>query len=50
MAKTYNVAVVSAGSLVGEAILDLLAKRKFPIGKFMRWNLQPMANNTSISA
>lgn len=33
MAKTYNVAVVGAGSLVGEAILDLLAKRKFPIGK-----------------
>ncbi len=33
MSKTYNVAVVGAGSLVGEAILDLLAKRKFPIGK-----------------
>lgn len=33
MAKTYNVAVVGAGSLVGEAILDVLAKRKFPIGK-----------------
>ncbi|WP_202718002.1 aspartate-semialdehyde dehydrogenase [Thiothrix subterranea] len=33
MAKTYNVAVVGTGSLVGEAILDLLAKRKFPIGK-----------------
>jgi aspartate-semialdehyde dehydrogenase len=33
MSKTYNIAVVGAGSLVGEAILDLLAKRKFPIGK-----------------
>ncbi len=33
MTKTYNVAVVGAGSLVGEAILDVLAKRKFPIGK-----------------
>jgi aspartate-semialdehyde dehydrogenase len=33
MAKTYNVAVVGAGTLVGEAILDLLAKRKFPIAK-----------------
>lgn len=33
MAKTFNVAVVGTGSLVGEAILDLLAKRKFPIGK-----------------
>ena len=33
MIKTYNVAVVGAGSLVGEAILDVLAKRKFPIGK-----------------
>jgi aspartate-semialdehyde dehydrogenase len=33
MSKTYDVAVVGAGSLVGEAILDLLAKRKFPLGK-----------------
>ncbi|WMP16634.1 aspartate-semialdehyde dehydrogenase [Thiothrix lacustris] len=33
MSNTYNVAVIGAGSLVGEAILDLLAKRKFPIGK-----------------
>lgn len=33
MTKTYNIAVVGTGSLVGEAILDLLAKRKFPIGK-----------------
>jgi aspartate-semialdehyde dehydrogenase len=33
MSKTYNIAVVGAGSLVGEAILDLLAKRKFPVGK-----------------
>ncbi len=33
MSKTYNIAVVGAGSLVGEAILDLLATRKFPIGK-----------------
>ncbi|QTR49961.1 aspartate-semialdehyde dehydrogenase [Candidatus Thiothrix anitrata] len=33
MAKTYNIAVVGAGSLVGEAILDLLGKRKFPYAK-----------------
>ncbi len=33
MTKTYNIAVVGASSLVGEAILDLLAKRKFPVGK-----------------
>jgi aspartate-semialdehyde dehydrogenase len=33
MTKTYNIAVVGATSLVGEAILDVLAKRKFPFGK-----------------
>lgn len=33
MSKTYDVAVVGAGSLVGEAILDLLASRRFPVGK-----------------
>lgn len=33
MTKTYNIAVVGAVSLVGEAILDVLAKRKFPFGK-----------------
>lgn len=33
MIKTYNIAVVGATSLVGEAILDVLAKRKFPFGK-----------------
>lgn len=33
MAKRYDIAVVGAGSLVAEAILDLLAQRKFPVGK-----------------
>lgn len=33
MTRTYNIAVVGASSLVGEAILDLLAKRKFPSAK-----------------
>jgi len=33
MTKTYNIAVVGATSLVGEAILDVLAKRRFPFGK-----------------
>jgi aspartate-semialdehyde dehydrogenase len=33
MTRTYNIAVVGASSLVGEAILDLLARRKFPSAK-----------------
>ena len=33
MTRTYNIAVVGASSLVGEAILDLLAKRKFSSAK-----------------
>ena len=32
MATTYNIAVAGATSLVGEAILELLAERKFPVG------------------
>lgn len=33
MGKTYDIAVVGASSLVGEAILDLLASRRFPVGR-----------------
>lgn len=33
MGAIYDVAVVGAGSLVGEAILDLLASRRFPVGR-----------------
>lgn len=40
MSTTYNVAVVGATSLVGEALLDLLAERAFPVG-----TLTPLAHN-----
>ena len=33
MSKTFDVAVVGATGVVGEAMLDLLAERKFPVGK-----------------
>lgn len=33
MSKTLDLAVIGATTLVGEAILDLLASRKFPFGK-----------------
>ena len=33
MSKTYNVAVVGATGAVGEAMLDILAERKFPVDK-----------------
>jgi aspartate-semialdehyde dehydrogenase len=32
MSKTYDVAVVGATGLVGEAMIDLLAERAFPVG------------------
>jgi len=33
MSKTYDVAVVGATGAVGECMLDILAARKFPVGK-----------------
>ncbi len=33
MSKTYDVAVVGATGAVGQAMLDILAERKFPVGK-----------------
>ncbi len=32
MSKTFNIAVVGATGVVGEAILEILADRKFPVG------------------
>ena len=33
MSKTYDVAVVGATGVVGESMLEILAERKFPVGK-----------------
>ncbi len=33
MSKTYDVAIVGATGVVGEALLEILASRKFPVGK-----------------
>ena len=33
MSRTFDVAVVGATGLVGESLLELLAERKFPVGK-----------------
>ena len=33
MSKTYDVAVVGATGAVGQAMLDVLAQRKFPVGR-----------------
>jgi aspartate-semialdehyde dehydrogenase len=33
MSDTYNVAVVGATGVVGEALFEILAERKFPVGK-----------------
>lgn len=42
MTKTYNVAVVGATGAVGEAMLEILEQRKFPVGK-----LYPLASARS---
>jgi aspartate-semialdehyde dehydrogenase len=42
MSKIFNVAVVGATGLVGEAMLSLLAERKFPLGK-----VYPLASQRS---
>ncbi len=42
MSKTYNVAVVGATGAVGEAMLEILAERAFPVGE-----VYPLASNRS---
>jgi len=34
MSKTFTVAVIGAASLVGEALIELLAEREFPVSEF----------------
>ena len=41
MAKTYDIAVVGASGLVGEALLDTLAARKFPVGQLFALEADP---------
>ena len=43
MSKTFNVAVVGATGLVGNAMLEILAERKFPLGRVF-----PVASERSI--
>jgi aspartate-semialdehyde dehydrogenase len=43
MPDTYDVAVVGATGVVGEAMLEILAERKFPVGK-----LYPLASERSV--
>jgi aspartate-semialdehyde dehydrogenase len=43
MSKTYDVAVVGATGVVGEALLEILASRKFPVGR-----VYPLASERSI--
>ena len=42
MSKTYDIAVVGATGAVGETILEILAERKFPVGK-----VYPLASSRS---
>ncbi|MDH5711546.1 MAG: aspartate-semialdehyde dehydrogenase, partial [Gammaproteobacteria bacterium] len=42
MSKTFDVAVVGATGAVGEAMLSILAERKFPVGK-----VYPLASERS---
>lgn len=45
MSKTYDVAVVGATGLVGEAMLQVLEQRNFPVGK-----LFPLASERSVGS
>ncbi len=43
MLRTFNVAVLGATGLVGQAMLEVLAERKFPVGK-----IYPLASDRSL--
>ena len=55
MADTYDVAVVGATGVVGEAMLEILAERKFPVGnlyallKAMEWMAQEHVDVLNLS-
>ncbi len=39
MSEGWNIAILGATGAVGEALLDTLAERQFPVGEFMRWRV-----------
>jgi aspartate-semialdehyde dehydrogenase len=43
MSKTYDVAVAGATGLVGEAMIQILEERDFPVG-----NIYPLASQRSV--
>ncbi|HSW12226.1 MAG TPA: aspartate-semialdehyde dehydrogenase [Solimonas sp.] len=47
MTKTWDIAVVGAGSLVGAAMLELLHGRDFPVGKIYPLDLEPGDGGTA---
>ena len=45
MSETFNVAVVGATGAVGEAMLEILAERQFPVDRFMPWPVSDQPAN-----
>ncbi len=49
MSEGWNIAVLGATGAVGEALLETLAERQFPVGKFMHWHVtKAQANNCAL--
>lgn len=49
MSEGWNIAVLGATGAVGETLLETLAERQFPVGKFMHWHVtKAQANNCAL--
>jgi aspartate-semialdehyde dehydrogenase len=50
MSEGWNIAVLGATGAVGEALLETLAERQFPVGIFMRWRAMKARVNICVLA
>ena len=47
MSEGWNIAVLGATGAVGEALLETLAERQFPVGRFLLWRAKRKRGRTS---
>jgi aspartate-semialdehyde dehydrogenase len=50
MSEGWNIAVLGATGAVGEALLETLAERQFPVGRFLRWRAMKARANICVLA
>jgi aspartate-semialdehyde dehydrogenase len=50
MSEGWNIAVLGATGAVGEALLETLAERQFPVGDILRWRAMKAGEHLRFAA